>query len=629
MTAASSEVGTNTTGDGPAAESELVALRRRLQEYEILLGKLTARQAKLEQQLDSAWAQVAWLQRQVFGRKAEGVPSEDLAAAFRAYVAQQENEAKAGRSASPPLGPTPTPLSYQLLLGFLAPEDFVPEEDGDGPDQASPADAPREIPAEPPAAESRPDGEPARAVDTGSSGPGPAKTRGHGRRDLSKTPPVITIRLEPEELPQTPAGEARFVGAEVSYRLAFQRAQFVQLAVVRNSYAIDQEDGSTKVLTAEPPAEMIPRGLFSPSGLAHLVSMKWDRSVPYNRLSRFFEDENDFPFSRSTLSGTVVRAEPLARDLVKALAEYARVHAKTLGIDASGARILEPGQNPRGYVWVRYVDNIAALVDFTPKHNAETVRTLLEGWSCPTVADGASVFDSVVDDQRRGGCHSHGRRRLVYAAPNDSRALVGVRYINQLFDIERDSKDLSDDERLQVRLLRSKPVLAELFAWRDRLLKDPSLSDRSLLAKALRYLKNQERRLSFFLTNGAIRIHNNDTELQIRHYAVGRRNWLFHGSARAAKAAGTWLTLVLTARMHRLPVEPYLRDLFRVLPVWPRPRILELAPHAWKDTRARLNTGQLASEFGPIDIPPPLDPAHASVEPAQAPVHPAQAPVHQ
>jgi hypothetical protein len=49
---------------------------------------------------------------------------------------------------------------------------------------------------------------------------------------------------------------------------------------------------------------------------------------------------------------------------------------------------------------------------------------------------------------------------------------------------------------------------------------------------------------------------------------------------------------------HRDP-EAYLRDLYRVLPYWPRDRYLKLA------TRARLDPRELALEIGALTVPPP------------------------
>jgi hypothetical protein len=260
-------------------------------------------------------------------------------------------------------------------------------------------------------------------------------------------------------------------------------------------------------------------------------------------------------------------------------------------------------------VWVRYIEGVCTLFNFTKTHDSATAGGLLHGWKCPTLADGANVYDAKHREtgQARGGCWAHGRRRLVYAAPNDGRALVGIHFINQLFAIEAELLELDTEARLAARKDRSAPIIAALFEWRDRLLADSSVAPHSSLAKALRYLVNQQQRLTYFLQDGKIAIHNNRTELQIRHFAVGRKNWLSFGSEKGAEAAAIWLTLILSAKMHRLPVEPYLRDLFRVLPSWPNRRLIELAPHRWLETRARLDPVELAQELGPLTIPPAPD----------------------
>lgn len=256
---------------------------------------------------------------------------------------------------------------------------------------------------------------------------------------------------------------------------------------------------------------------------------------------------------------------------------------------------------------MRYIEDVCVLVSFTKRHDSESAAAQLDGWNCPTLADGAQVYDAKHRETKneRAGCWAHGRRKLVYAAPTDGRSLVGVRWINELFAIEREIVDALPEKRLAVRAERSAPIVDQLFEWRDDLLANGNLG-RSMLAGALRYLRNQEPRLKLFLENGDIPIHNNMTELQARHLAIGRKNWLFFGSEDGAEAGCVWLSLVLSARMHGLDVERYLRDLFRVLPLWPKQRILELSPHRWKATRARLDPLEMSRELGRLTIPPPL-----------------------
>ncbi len=90
-----------------------------------------------------------------------------------------------------------------------------------------------------------------------------------------------------------------------------------------------------------------------------------------------------------------------------------------------------------------------------------------------------------------------------------------------------------------------------------------------------------------------------------RALAVGRKAWLFVGSDDHASSAAGLLSLIASARLHRLDPEEYLRDVFRVLPHWPKDRHLELAPKHWLATRARLAARELAAELGPLTVPPP------------------------
>jgi len=81
-------------------------------------------------------------------------------------------------------------------------------------------------------------------------------------------------------------------------------------------------------------------------------------------------------------------------------------------------------------------------------------------------------------------------------------------------------------------------------------------------------------------------IHNNQSELNLRRQAVGRKNWLFIGSDDGAAANTTFTSLLATCRMHRVEPWSYLRDLLCLIPTWPEHRMLELAPMNWSTTRA-------------------------------------------
>ena len=75
---------------------------------------------------------------------------------------------------------------------------------------------------------------------------------------------------------------------------------------------------------------------------------------------------------------------------------------------------------------------------------------------------------------------------------------------------------------------------------------------------------------------------------------MGRKAWLFVWSDDHGAATGHLFTMIASARLlHGL------RDVTRVVPHWPRERVLELSPKYWLRTPARLVASELVRELGP------------------------------
>jgi transposase len=73
-------------------------------------------------------------------------------------------------------------------------------------------------------------------------------------------------------------------------------------------------------------------------------------------------------------------------------------------------------------------------------------------------------------------------------------------------------------------------------------------------------------------------VDNNSAENVIRPIALGRRNWLFAGSARAGQRAAAIQSLLATAKLNGLEPYAWLKDTLEKLPAWPNSRIDELLP---------------------------------------------------
>ena len=89
----------------------------------------------------------------------------------------------------------------------------------------------------------------------------------------------------------------------------------------------------------------------------------------------------------------------------------------------------------------------------------------------------------------------------------------------------------------------------------------------------------------------------------MRREVVGRKNWLFVGNDDAGEVNAAFVSLLASCQLHDIEPWSYLRDLFCLMPSWPRSRVLELAPLHWRDVQQRLeaNVYRRAS-FGPSSV---------------------------
>src|SRR5690606_24217591 len=96
------------------------------------------------------------------------------------------------------------------------------------------------------------------------------------------------------------------------------------------------------------------------------------------------------------------------------------------------------------------------------------------------------------------GCWAHARRGFVEALavlPKEERTsgtsatAKGLAYCNRLFEIERELKELSPEERKAERLARSVPVLHEFHAWLTK--QSTIMLPKSAFGKAVTYCLNQ------------------------------------------------------------------------------------------------------------------------------------------
>lgn len=165
---------------------------------------------------------------------------------------------------------------------------------------------------------------------------------------------------------------------------------------------------------------------------------------------------------------------------------------------------------------------------------------------------------------------AHARRRFNDAVKAQGRnkkrgkAHRGLSLIRKLYQIERQAKKLTADERYAQRQKHAKPILKDIRKWLDEAL--PQVAPSSATGQALSYLNNEWGHLTAYLEDGRLEIDNNGAENAIRPFVLGRKNWLFSASVKGVKASANLYSLIETAKANGLEPYAYLRQVFTELP---------------------------------------------------------------
>jgi transposase len=404
----------------------------------------------------------------------------------------------------------------------------------------------------------------------------PKRTKEELAKDLPVKKVVVAI---PEEERFCDICESGIhpIGQELVRReLSIIPSQAYITETYRETYACDvceKETDETNIIKPEVPEPVVKRGLASPSSVAHVMYQKFVNAMPFYRQEKDWANYG-VTISRATLANWIVYTsthwlQPLWEKLKELL-----LTSPVILADETVTQVLkEPGKTPQSQsrMWVYCTGNVARpppiiLFEYQPDRSGENPKAFLKvDRPFYLLTDGYAGYNSI-ENAINCACWAHMRRYYEEAmpknAPKDNKARIGLKYCQKLFALEDKFKDLSAEERLEKRLMQSKPILDEYFAW----VKSVDALAGSKLSKAIVYAGNQKTPLSAFLLDGQIELSSNRVENAIRPYTVGRKNWLFNDTVHGAKASATAYSIIETARANGINPYKYLLHLFTLLP---------------------------------------------------------------
>jgi transposase len=211
------------------------------------------------------------------------------------------------------------------------------------------------------------------------------------------------------------------------------------------------------------------------------------------------------------------------------------------------------------------------VFDFTVSRHRNGPDEFFKSYSGTILGDCWHGFGAIAAESggsiQRAACNSHARRKFESAKDYPADRRNWLQWFQDLFDIEDEGKNYSQEERLALRHDKAKPIWelmrAELDSADDRT--EQVVLPKSDLRKALNYLRNHWRELRAYLDDAQLPMDNNECEQLMKQVAVGRKNWMFAGSLTGGERSAGFMTLVSSAYRNDLDIWAYVNDVLTQL----------------------------------------------------------------
>ncbi len=415
----------------------------------------------------------------------------------------------------------------------------------------------------------------------------PARVKDQPKRQPLPTHlPRIEVLHEPDSTTCRCGCQMKRVGEDVSEKLDYQPGVFSVERHVRGKWACAQCE---TLVQAPVPAHVIDKGIPTTGLLAQVLVAKFADHLPLYRQEAIF-GRAGLAIPRSTLGAWVGSCGVQLQALVDALKEDILTH-RVVHADETPVQMLQPGKGKthQAYLWAyatgAFEDTKAVVYDFCASRAGENAKAFLGEWRGNLVCDGFSGYKQLVaQGVTEVGCLAHARRKFfdLHVGQKSQVAQAALEQFGRVYEIEREVRVCSAEDRQRVRQERSRPLMDALHAW--LLLTRQKITDGGATAKALDYCLRRWGTLTRFLSDGQLPIDNNHIENQIRPIAIGRNNWLFAGSLRAGKRGAAVMSLIQSARLNGHDPYAYLKDVLTRLPTQRASMTHELLPHRWLPT---------------------------------------------
>ena len=398
--------------------------------------------------------------------------------------------------------------------------------------------------------------------------------------------PIEEFIIEPEAVLANPALYKR-IGEEILDELDLVPAKFFIRRIIRPKYVMI-DDHSLPPVVALAPKRIIDNSYVSAGLLTYIILSKYSDHLPLYRLEQIFKSRYGVEISRKTMSDWMYRVSQMLAQIYDAIrAELRTVHY--LQIDETPVSYQNPGNGrcSKGYLWVYHAPKKAVLFEWHTSRASNCLNEMLHDYTGVVQSDGYSAYNAFLKNNptatiELAACWAHARRKFYDARKESAFATQIVREIGQLYVIE---KQLRDDHNLDRKTVRQEQSVPTLNRIEEMLRSEQSKHlPKSLTRTAINYTLALWEKLNVYTQHSEVEIDNNFVENSIRPTAIGKKNWLFFGSASAGQNSAVIYSLIETCRKLNINPQDYLRAVLTALPTMTNHTAKNYTPAKWKET---------------------------------------------
>ena len=384
-------------------------------------------------------------------------------------------------------------------------------------------------------------------------------------------------------------GTLKTLGEDITEELEYVPGRFVVNRFIRPRMACACCEA---ICQAPLPSRPIERGRPGPGLLAHVLVNKYADHCPLYRQSQIFNREG-IDLDRSTLSDWVGKSAALLEPLAETIGRYVQ-RGQAIFADDTPIKMQAKGKCKTARIWT-YVrderpwagdDPPAAWYQFTVDRKGEHPAKHLADYKGWMHADGYAGFNDLYrsGEVHEVACMAHIRRKFtdLYQSEGSVIAEEAIKRIAGLYAVEKAARGHAPDARVRLRQARAKAIFDDLEVWLQAQL--PKISDKSDLAKAIRYALTRMKKLRPYLDHGFLELDNNSAERSMKPVALGRKNYLFVGSQGGGKSAAIAYSLIETAKLNGVDPQAWLTDVLGRIADHKITRLDELLPWRYAQT---------------------------------------------